>query len=74
MTASGNETLYVFNPSAAAPVFRLDIDAVAVSPGEVATHVASEASIQAAVTEIGKMTEMSAPAVVLRHYDRGFSE
>ncbi len=39
-----------------------------------ATHVASEASIQAAVTEIGKMTEMSAPAVVLRHYDRGFSE
>ncbi len=39
-----------------------------------ATHVASEASIQAAVTEIGKMTEMSSPAVVLRHYDRGFSE
>jgi len=39
-----------------------------------ATHVASEASIQAAVTEIGKMNEMSAPAVVLRHYDRGFSE
>lgn len=31
VTASGNETLYVFNPSAAAPVFRLDIDAVAVT-------------------------------------------
>ncbi len=31
VTASGNETLYVFNPSAVGPVFRLDIDAVAVT-------------------------------------------
>ncbi|MEK7393227.1 MAG: homoserine dehydrogenase [Fibrobacterota bacterium] len=38
------------------------------------THIASEASIQAAVTEIGKMPEISVPAVVLRHYDRGFAE
>lgn len=38
------------------------------------THVASEASIQAAVAEIGKMPEITTPAVVLRHYDRGFSE
>jgi homoserine dehydrogenase len=38
------------------------------------THVASEASIQAAVAEIGEMPEITVPAVVLRHYDRGFSE
>ncbi len=38
------------------------------------THVASEASIQAAVAEIAKMPEITVPAVVLRHYDRGFAE
>ena len=38
------------------------------------THVATEASIQAAMAEIGKMQEITAPAVVLRHYDRGFAE
>ena len=36
------------------------------------THVASEASIQAAVAEFAKMPEITVPTVVLRHYDRGF--
>lgn len=37
------------------------------------THVAREADIQRAVSEIAKMPEMLSPAVVLRHYDRGFA-
>lgn len=38
------------------------------------THVANEASIQDAIAEFATMPEITAPVVVLRHYDRGFAE